>query len=67
MFVLEKAEDSKDKIKSVQYTKQTGVIKIYYFNPLSQEDEEDDGIFIGIITDNLSIQDLKVMFDNVLL
>ena len=53
--MLEKAEDSKDKIKSVQYTKQTGVIKIYYFNPLSQEDEEDDGIFIGKITDNQSI------------
>ena len=51
MFVLKKPKNSQDKIKSVQYIKQTGEIDVYYFDPLSQEDQEDDGIFIGRITD----------------
>lgn len=51
MFVLKKDPNSQDKIKSVQYTRQTGAIEVYYFDPLSAEDEEDDGIFIGRITD----------------
>lgn len=52
MFVLRKDKNSQDKIKSVQYTKQTGVIDVYYFDPLSAEDNEDDGILIGRITDD---------------
>jgi ATPase subunit of ABC transporter with duplicated ATPase domains len=51
MFVLKKDPKSQDKIKSVQYTRQTGAIEVYYFDPLSPEDDEDDGIFIGRITD----------------
>jgi hypothetical protein len=56
MFVLKKHPNSQDKISSVQYTKQTGEILVYYFDPLRQEDEEDDGIFIGRITDVESIR-----------
>ena len=55
MFVLRKEEKSQDKIKSVQYTKHTEVIDVYYFDPLSAEDNEDDGIFIGRITDPNSL------------
>ena len=51
MFVLKKDPNSQDKIKSVQYIRQAGEIEVYYFNPLSSEDEEDDGILIGRITD----------------
>ena len=49
--MLRKGKKSQDKIKSVQYTKQTELIDVYCFDPLSQEDEEDDGIKIGIIRD----------------
>jgi len=67
MFVLRKGKTSQDKIKSVQYTKQTGVIDVYYFDPLSGEDNEDDGILIGRITDDTSLLQLKALFDTILL
>ena len=67
MFVLRKGKKSQDKIKSVQYTKQTELIDVYCFDPLSQEDEEDDSIKIGIIRDPQSINQLKGLFDTILL
>lgn len=40
---------------------------MYFFNPLSQEDEEDDGIFIGNITEDDSVNSLIEVFNKVLL
>lgn len=66
MFVLKKGLQNEDKNKSVQELRQAEEIDLYYFNPLSQEDEEDDGIFFGKISEQEYVNAMKVLFKKVL-
>ena len=50
----------------MQELRQTEEIDLYYFNPLSGEDEEDDGNFFGKISREEDVEILKNLFEKVL-
>lgn len=66
MFVLKKGYYNEDKNKSVQELRQAEEIDLYYFDPLSKEDEEDDGNFFGKISGQEYVKSMKGLFLKVL-